>query len=165
VPIEDQGFLIENTPLDKETSVSVSKKWVIPPDMNQSIYEEQQITVRLLANGVDTGRTVTLNLKNGWTDVFRGLPYEDMDGQVIEYSVREIIDNDKWAVSYGEVIATNSSPPVYSVKVTNTYRVGELLPSTGSPVRMLCILLGSGIMLGSVIYGIVFRRKQERRHK
>lgn len=165
VPIHNQGFLIENTPLEKETSVTVTKHWVIPPDMDVGIYEEKQITVRLLANGVDTGRTIILSLKNGWKDVFKGLPYEDEKGQKIQYSVKEILTDDKWVDGYGNVVTLNGSPPQYSVEVTNTYRAGELLPSTGSAARIVYILCGSGIMMGSLIYGIWFRRRQERRRK
>ncbi len=165
-PIEDQGFLVTNTPLEKETAVTVLKEWVIPPDMNSGVYEQEQITVRLYANGTDTGRSITLNLKNGWQGVFRGLPYEDADGTVIIYTVKEVHTGNKWSVKYGDIIATGSSPPNYSVTVTNTYRTGgPLLPTTGSSARIMYMLCGTGIMLGSLIYGIRFRRKRERRER
>ena len=164
VSIEDQGFIVSNTPLEKETSVTVMKNWVIPPGMDDSIYQQLQITVRLFANGVDTGRTVTLNLKNGWTSVFRGLPYTDTDGNVISYTVKEVLTSNNWTVTYGDIISTGSSPPNYSVTVTNTYRTGgPVLPSTGSSARLMYILCGSAIMLGSLIYGIWLRRRYERR--
>lgn len=164
IPIENIGFLISNTPLEKETSVTVLKNWVIPPDKDSKLYQEMQITVRLFANGEDTGRMVTLNLKNGWTDVFRGLPYTDTNGNVISYTVQEIPLGNNWVVTYGDIITTGSSPPNYSVTVTNTYRTGgPVLPSTGSPARLMYILCGTGIMLGSLIYGIRLRRRYERR--
>ena len=164
IPIEGQGFVVTNTPLDKETSVTVYKNWSIPPDMDESVYEQQQVTVRLLANGVDTGRSLTLNLKNGWQGAFRGLPYEDADGNVIIYSVKEVQMRDQWMVSYGDLSSTGSSPPNYSVTVTNTYRTaGPILPSTGSSARMTYMLCGAGIMLVSLIYIITFKRRRERR--
>jgi len=143
VPIEGEGFLITNTPLEKETSVTVNKQWSLPPDMDATAYEKFQITVKLFANGADTGRTVTLTLKNGWTAVFRGLPYEDADGVPIVYTVQEVHPPDRWSVSYGDVRPTGGSPPNYSVTITNTYIVGgPLLPTTGSPARLLYTLFG-----------------------
>ncbi len=163
---EENGFLVTNTPLEKETSVTVEKNWVIPPDMNSSVYEEEQIKVRLFANGADTGRTVTLNLKNNWTAVFRGMPYEDADGKEIDYTVVEIQNSDKWIDSYSDIVSTGTSPPNYTITVTNTYRTGgPLLPSTGSAARMFCMLLGIGIMLCPLIYVIISKYIKERRSK
>ncbi|MBE6686191.1 MAG: Cna B-type domain-containing protein [Ruminococcaceae bacterium] len=166
IPIEGEGFVVTNTPLEKETSVTVKKNWSIPHDMDTSVYEKEQITVRLYANGVDTGRTVTLSLKNAWTASFKGLPYEDSEGNAIVYSLQEVINGDKWIVSYGEMTASGASPPVYSSTITNTYRTGgPMLPATGTPSRILYILCGSAIMLCPVIYMLSFRRKRERRRE
>ena len=51
------------------------------------------MTIRLLANGVDTGRTETVSLKSNWTAVFNGLPYYDENGEPIVYTVVESWDN------------------------------------------------------------------------
>ena len=164
VPIEGEGFLITNTPLEKETSLTVRKEWSIPPDMDASVYEKEQVTIKLFANGVDTGRTVTLTLKNGWIDAFRGLPYEDESGTPIVYTVKEAKTTDTWIIRYGEVVPSSGAPPNYSTTVTNTYRVGgPLLPTTGSPARLLYTLCGAAIMLASLVAGIGLRRKRERR--
>lgn len=164
VTVKDQGFLVTNTPLERETSVTVRKAWSIPPDMNASVYERLEIPVKLYANGVDTGRTVTLSLKNNWQDVFRGLPYTDAAGNVIHYTVKETAVMDQWIPTYGDVVANGGSTPQYITVVTNTYRVGgPILPSTGSPARMIFILCGAGIFLAALVYGIGARRKRERR--
>jgi hypothetical protein len=134
--------------------------------MDASIYEQEQVTVRLYANGVDTGRTITLTLKNGWRGVFRGLPYEDADGNVIVYSVEEVINKDMWIVSYSEMTTTGGSPPNYSTTITNTYRTGgPILPTTGSAERLMYIVCGTSILLGTLIYGFWLRCKEERRRK
>ena len=166
VPIEGIGFLVTNTPLEKETSLTVHKDWWIPADMNVSVYEKEQVTVKLYANGVDTGRTVTLTLKNGWQDTFRGLPYESADGVPIVYTVKEVRTSDRWVISYGDVVPTGGSPPNYSVTVTNTYRVGgPLLPTTGSPARLLYTVCGIVLMLIPLVVGFGLRRKRERRRE
>ncbi len=165
-PIKDKGFLVTNTPLQKETSLTVHKNWVVPPDMNQSIYEQEKVDIRLFANGVDTGRSVEVSLKNNWTATFKGLPYEDTNGNAIKYTVKETWYTDKWVVSYGEVTASNEQVPNYTTTVTNTYRTGgPILPSTGSCGRLVFIICGLGIMLGTLIYAIRYRRKRERRMK
>jgi len=166
VPIEGQGFVVTNTPLEKETSLTVRKVWNIPADMDAAVYEKEQVTVKLLANGADTGRTVTLTLKNGWGGVFRGLPYEDGDGTPIVYTVEEVWKSDQWIVGYGEVVPTGGSPPTYATTVTNTYRVGgPLLPTTGSPARLLYTVCGATLMLASFAVGVGLRRKRERRRE
>jgi len=166
--VEDWAYQITNTPLaaDNETSLAVNKNWKIPEGFDKTLYQEFAVTVRLYANGVDTGRTLTLNLRNNWQGVFQGLPLKDGNGQTINYSVKEVWDKEKWSTSYGEVEAVGGSPPTYSVVITNTYHPGgPELPSTGSPAQLICILCGFGIMLSTLIYGIGLRRKRERRMK
>ena len=166
--VEDWAYQITNTPLaaDNETSVSVNKQWVIPEGYDSTLYQEFAVTVRLFANGINTGRSITLTLKNNWQGIFQGLPYKDDNGNVIVYTVDEVWEKEKWSTTYGEMQSTGGSPPTYSVVIINTYHPGgPELPSTGSPARLLYILCGSGIMLGSLAYGIGSRRKRERRMK
>ena len=166
IPVEGLGFMVTNTPLDEETSLTVHKNWVVPPDMESSVYEREQVTVKLFANGEDTGRTATLSLKNGWSVSFKGLPYKDGEGKVISYTVKEIWVSEDWIPEYGEIFASNESVPNYSTTITNTYRTGgPELPSTGSASRLFYILGGLSIMLSSLTYGIGSRRKRERRVK
>ena len=164
IDIEDWGFKIVNTPLKEETSLSVTKVWSIPSG-DATMYQENQVTVKLLANGVDTGRTVTLTLKNNWTETFRGLPYKDSNGDVITYTVEESWRSERWKASYGPIVSSGGSIPTYSTTVTNTYVPpgGPMLPSTGSFARLAYVYCGFGIMLTSLAIGIRQRRKMERR--
>ena len=167
-PVEgDQAYKITNTPLQKETSVTVHKVWYNHLGDDPSLYEQSKVTIRLLANGKDTGRRVTLSLKNGWTDVFRGLPYQDDDGNVIQYTIEESWYSKDWLAEYGPITASGGSVPTYETTVTNVYRWGHgvELPATGTIARMIYILCGGGIMLLTLVYGTVSRRKRERRMK
>ena len=167
-PVEDWAYQITNTPLeaDNETSLAVKKEWNIPEGYDSSLYQEFAVTVRLLANGIPTGRSVTLTLKNNWEGSFLGLPYTDENGNVIQYSVSEVWEKESWNTSYGAITTSGGSPPTYSTVITNTYYPGgPELPSTGSASRLLYTLCGTGIMLGSLVYGIVSRCKRERRFK
>jgi len=160
----EQSYQIINTPLETETSLTVTKEWDIKGGDDPSLYEKSQVTVKLFANGKDTGRTVTLNLKNGWEDTFRGLPYQDEEGAVIRYTVEEIWDKPFWSIDYGEIQTSGGSQPTYSTRITNTYHPGgPELPTTGSFARIGYTLLGSLIMVGSLGWYCVQRRKDERR--
>ena len=101
--VGDWAYQITNTPLaaNNEPSLSVSKNWVIPEGYDAKMYQEFAVTVRLYANGVNTGRTLTLNLKNNWQGVFQGLPYKDTGGNVIQYTVDEVWEKEKWSTTYG----------------------------------------------------------------
>ena len=74
------GFTITNTNTEK-VDVPVKKEWVGP--------KAGPVTVRLLADGTDTGKTVTLSDSNSWTDTFSGLAKYNADGTEIVYSVKE----------------------------------------------------------------------------
>ncbi len=166
--VEDWAYQITNTPLatDNETSLAVKKDWVIPEGYDATLYQEFAVTVRLFANGVNTGRSVTLTLKNNWQGSFLGLPYKDANGNVIVYTVDEVWEKDRWTTAYGEVIASGGSPPTYSVTITNTYHAGgPALPATGSAAQGIFELCGAVIILGTLVYGIGSRRKRERRVK
>ncbi len=160
--VKDHHFMITNTPLDVETSLKVDKVWDIgmaSPD----IYERAQVTVKLYADGKDTGRTVTLSLKNGWSDTFLGLPYENEDGSVIEYTVVESWETDDWLARYSEIRYIPGTPGSYEITVTNVYRWGRgyELPSTGGGGYHLWVLSGAAIMLASLVSGMVLRRRRK----
>ena len=166
--VKDWAYQITNTPLEahNETFLTVQKEWDIPEGFDETLYQEYAVTVRLLANGVNTGRSVTLTLKNGWKGSFLGLPYSDSNGNVIRYTVTEVWGQSNWETIYGGIETTNGSPPTYSVLITNAYHPGgPMLPSTGSAARLLYVLCGSGIILSTLIFGILSRRKRERRMK
>ena len=162
---EGTGVLITNTPLEKETSLTVNKVWDYGKSTDDGRHDSYKVTVDLLANGSPTGRTVTLSLKNDWQDTFRGLPYTDADGKVIDYTVEERWDNDDWVTRYGSVHASlGGDPPTYSTTITNEYRWGSggpELPSTGTMGRTLYQLCGGSIMLLTLACAIVLRRKRE----
>lgn len=164
IKVDGYAFEITNTPLEYETSLKVSKAWEVGAGTSE-LYDKAQVTVKLLANGKETGRIVILNLKNGWTDTFRGLPYVDDNGIVIQYSVEEVFNTDDWIIKYGEVTEVAGSPPTYETTVTNVYRWGRgyELPATGGRGPGIWTLGGLAMMIGSLGYGYMLRRKRERR--
>lgn len=64
-----------------KVSVPVEKKWVGPA--------AAKATVRLLADGKDTGKSIELNESNNWKGSFEGLAKYSKSGAVIDYTVAE----------------------------------------------------------------------------
>ena len=154
------GYRVTNTPLSSETAVKVTKKWEHPTG-DTSLYEKEQVTMKLLANGVDTGRTETVSLKNNWTVTFSGLPCYDEDGNIIVYTVVETWTNKDWIPVYGAVQTKPGTIPTYEISVTNKYRWVNAfeLPSTGGIGYPLLILCGMPLVLAPLVYGLRMRRR------
>lgn len=81
------GYDITNSYTPSKTSIMVMKRWVDGDDQDDA--RPASITVKLLANGADTGKTLTLSAENSWTGTFTQLD-EKSSGQKIVYSIEEI---------------------------------------------------------------------------
>ena len=165
--LDGVGYAVINTPLSTETSVKVTKRWDYP-DGDASFYEKEQVTIRLYANGVDTGRSETVSLKSNWTAVFNGLPYLNDAGEPIVYTVVETWETDDWLPSYGPVTTVSTGNiPTYETTVTNTFRwTGSYeLPGTGGIGTPIYILCGLILTIGPLVYGFSLRRRNGRRSK
>ena len=76
----ERGFTVTNASTAK-VSVPVEKKWVGPA--------AEKATVRLLADGKDTGESIELSKSNNWKGSFEGLAKYSKSGAVIDYAVAE----------------------------------------------------------------------------
>ena len=153
------AYEITNVPLEIETSLKVSKFWDLGM-ASEVDYQKAQVTIKLFANGKDTGRTVTLSLKNNWSDSFMGLPYTDSEGNVIVYSIEESWETEDWEPVYGEIVTINGGTvPRYETTVTNYYVHGRgfELPSTGSYGYLVCVWGGFAIMLFALSSAVALR--------
>ena len=156
------GFTVTNTPLDQETSLTVKKLWEAP---DEELYEHAQVTLKLFADGKDTGRTETVSLKNGWTAVFNGLPYLNENGEPAVYTVVETWDTDDWIAIYGQIhTISGGKNPTYETTVTNYYRWSDAfeLPATGGIGTPIYILCGLTLMLAPLVYGFGLRRRHRK---
>ena len=107
---EYNGFNITNTHTPEQTSVTVSKVW--DDSNNQDGIRANDVTVVLLANGEDTGKSLVLNSGNGWTGSFTELD-KYQDGEVITYTVQEL-----QIVGYASVITGNQTE---GYRITNSH--------------------------------------------
>lgn len=160
IDVDGTAYAITNIPLTEETSLKVTKRWD-HPTVDESVHEKEQVTIKLLANGVDTGRTETVSLKNNWTVVFNGLPYLDDEGNPIVYTVEESWETDDWTPVYGLVTSTGGNIPTYETTITNVYSwTGSFeLPSTGGIGYSIYILGGLMLTLAPLVYGLSMRRR------
>ena len=83
---EYDGYNVINGYTPGRTSVSVLKIW---KDNNQPGFRPKQITVRLLADGKATDKTLVLNADNNWSGTFTDL-YIFEAGEKIVYTIEEI---------------------------------------------------------------------------
>ena len=155
------GFTITNTNTEK-LDVPVKKEWVGP--------KAGPVTVHLLADGVDTGKTVTLSDSNSWTDTFSGLDKYKTDGTEIVYTVKEddianytvAITGDAttgFTITNTEVPHDTPKPKEDTPKKSNrkpAKKSGGVVPYTGDSnatgiaialVSAAVILIGGGIYL------------------
>ena len=83
---EVNGYNVTNTHNPEKTSVTVNKEWV--DGNNQDGIRPDSITVHLYADGVDTGKTITLKKSDNWVGSFTDLDAKSK-GQTIKYTVKE----------------------------------------------------------------------------
>lgn len=162
--VQNYAYKITNTPLKEETSLTVTKTWDVGTNGDNSLYQQLQVTVKLLANGKETGRTLTLGIKNNWSDVFLGLPYKDADGNVIRYTVEESWDTYDWTPTYGPIVTIGGTPNRYETGITNTYRWGYdyELPATGGEGNFM-YTAGGLVCLGIAAGVLMYKRKKRRK--
>ncbi|CAM2812486.1 Cna B-type domain-containing protein [Slackia exigua] len=110
------GFTITNT--NTETvKVPVEKNWVGP--------KGSEVTVRLLADGADTGKSLKLDEGNGWKGSFDGLPKYNADGSEIAYTVTEAEVSGVDSSKYGTAVAGDAAS---GFTITNTNKETVKVP-------------------------------------
>src|SRR5699024_8591710 len=101
---EVNGFEITNSYTPEQTSINVVKAW--DDADNQDGIRPESVTVKLLANGEDTNKTIELNADNNWQADFTELDVY-ANGKEIEYTIEEV------AVTGYEVAQTGTSEDGY----------------------------------------------------
>ena len=85
--IDLDSFVVTNTYNPGKTDVYVVKAWEDDNDLYR--IRPEQVTVRLYANGVNTGKQLILNEANHWYNFFGNLDEWDGNGKKIDYTVVE----------------------------------------------------------------------------
>ncbi|ORO48266.1 adhesin [Streptococcus oralis subsp. tigurinus] len=120
---EAKDLVFTNKYTPAKTSVSVAKKW--DDKDNQDGKRPSSVTVKLLADGQDTGKTLELNAANGWTGSFTDLD-ADKGGTPIKYTVVEVTvpgytSKVAGGAASGFTITNSYSPETVDVKATKNW--------------------------------------------
>ena len=146
---EVKGYDVKNSYTPGKTSLQVTKAWEDKND--QDGVRPNSVTVKLLADGVETGKELVLTKANNWTGSFTDLN-EYKAGKKIVYTIKEeIVGN-----GYKSVITGNEKE---GFVVTNVRTPKQRIPKTGASNNsaLYTVLLG---LSGTVIFS-VFRRKRK----
>ena len=106
------NVVITNTYDPEKTAVTVQKVW--SDANNQDDIRPASITVKLLADGVDTGKTLVLNADNHWRGTFADLLVKN-SGAVVTYTVEEI------GVPADYTSTTRIDPYTGIIEIVNTH--------------------------------------------
>lgn len=155
---KDSQNLIYKIQLDNSvnTSVKVTKKWI--DNENKRGLRPDNITVGLLANGKDTGKTLVLSEKTNWKGEFEKLPMYEND-EIVKYEVKEISK----IIGYTSKIEGNASD---GYTITNTI-IPDKPPkkpknpetSDSNNLTAFLIMLIAAVILTINVY--VLRKKQK----
>ena len=146
---EVKGYDVKNSYTPGRTSIQVTKAWEDKND--QDGVRPDSVTIKLLADGVETGKKLVLTKANNWTGSFTDLD-EYKAGKKIVYTIEE----EPVGNGYKSVITGNEKE---GFVVTNVRTPKQRIPKTGagSNSALYTVLLG---LSGAVIFS-VFRRKRK----
>ncbi len=114
---------------------------------NQDGLRPEQVTIKLLANGTETGQTTTATAANGWTYEFTGLDAKDAQGQAITYSVAEEAVTGYTSTVNGYDITNSHTPETVDVRGTKTWEDGDNQDGL-RPEQITVKLLADGVETG-----------------
>ena len=156
----ETGMNVTNTHTPEKTSVKGKKIW--KDEDNKDGIRPASITVKLLADGKETGQTATVSETSGWTYEFTGLD-RYQEGKEIAYTVEEVNVPDGYTASVEGYNITNTHTPEKPTpgkpNEPGKPKKGGELPNTGSESNQVALIAGIALLgLGT---GFLARRKKE----
>ena len=151
---KDGKYTVTNTHTPEKTSVKGHKIW--KDEENQDGIRPASITVKLLADGQDTGKTAVASEATGWTYEFTDLD-RYKDGQAIEYSVVEVpVDGYTSEVEGFSITNTHTPEKPTPGKPNEPGKPGQKpqLPNTGEKASNVAVVAGLALM--AVTGGLYF---------
>ena len=124
ITTEKEGkYTITNEYTPEKIAVSGQKTWIDNNDQDR--IRPASITVKLLANGKDTGKTATATAETGWKYEFINLD-RYQDGKAIEYTVKEVgVPTGYTATETGMNVTNTHTPEKTSVKGKKIWKGDE----------------------------------------
>ena len=157
---KDGKYTITNEHTPEKTAVKGHKIW--KDEENKDGIRPASITVKLLADGKETGQTATVSETSGWTYEFTGLD-RYQEGKEIAYTVEEVNVPDGYTASVEGYNITNTHTPEKPTpgkpNEPGKPKKGGELPNTGSESNQAALV--GGISLLGLGTGFLARRKKE----
>lgn len=157
---KDGKYTITNEHTPEKTAVKGHKIW--KDEDNKDGIRPASITVKLLADGKETGQTATVSETSGWTYEFTGLD-RYQEGKEIAYTVEEVNVPDGYTASVDGYNITNTHTPEKPTpgkpNEPGKPKKGGELPNTGSESNQVALVAGIALLgLGT---GFLARCKKE----
>lgn len=158
---EIDGFDVTNSYTPGQTSVNVVKHW--QDANNREGIRPDEITIKLLADGKETGEELKLTAEMNWQGSFQEL-VEYKDGTVIVYTVEEVAV-EGYETSYSGddqkgFVITNTHKSEKVSKPSKPKKHGKL-PQTGENQGIAMMVLGLVVISLTAAGYIIYNRKQK----
>ncbi len=144
------GYNVTNTHAPAKISIPVTKTWIDAE--NQDGFRPGSVTIKLLADDVDTGKSLILNETNGWKDSFTNLDKYAAGEEIVYTVTEEEVKNYTSAITGnvedGYVVTNTHIPETINIAGTKTWADADNQDGM-RPGSITVHLLADGTEVGS----------------